>query len=941
MQHHKIVIAVEIQDCEFLDAVDLRYCEFEQVVDLTGCTFHKEFNSGDEERSHTVFHKDLICDGAVFESSARFNGCRVESSASFSGARFLDADETADFGWFNVEKTLEFDDAIFHGPVDFNSVHCAGLGHFSGAKFEGQGSTSFHTACFGNNLVCQHTVFKGPVDFQLLECGGAGVFDNAVFGSTDGAKFVQASFDSNFQCTGATFEGPAAFNSLRCERAGILARARFKGQVDLGYASFGESLDCTDALFLKAAEFGHLKCTALGCEDVTFEGYANFHGLQCATVASFDRSEFKGSEGVDFSHASFGRSLTCKGTTLHNAVSFGSVKCGGSAFFQDARFLPEAHVTFVRASFQDTFECQKAKFEGSSSFNSLRCIGVGHFSEAKFGGNAEFTHARFEGGLSCQGVSFSQGAELVRLECAHVDFRGAVFEGPASFNSAKCEGTGYFNGAKFRSTLDLQFATFGLAVLFGEDELFDEAEFGRMVNCFRLECDNLECNGVVFEGPVNFNSSKCRSGGFFRNTTFLGETDFGHTTFSETLSCDGAVFRTVSRFDSLNCGQSVFFRNAEFVETDFRHATFGLNLSCDQSVFAGPATFASVRCGGSGFFNNATFGSGRVNWGGASFGGNLECLDAVFQGEVSLNRTQCQGAARFDRANFKGRKKADFAFAYFELNLVLNNAVFSGPVDFTMTRVERSLTLEETNFESYIALYGATVGALSLEGGVSVKACHLDLRGFAFRSVRGEVKTALAFVRAQDPTSFSREPYLQLETFYRSAGDEVEAKKTHYTGRRDLRENAKSSHGATRWSSWTKVGDLLLKYLTGYGVKTWLLLFYIGFFLGVGTWVFWQADAVRPSTAETSGAIVAAQPSKDNPAQSPTEKRPSEGGWHHPLNPFAYSLDLFLPVVNLHYDEMWSPVGEWRAVYALLHAMAGWLLVPLLVASLAGLVRRE
>jgi len=36
LRHHKVSVAVEIQDCEFLDAVDLRYCEFEQAVDFTG-----------------------------------------------------------------------------------------------------------------------------------------------------------------------------------------------------------------------------------------------------------------------------------------------------------------------------------------------------------------------------------------------------------------------------------------------------------------------------------------------------------------------------------------------------------------------------------------------------------------------------------------------------------------------------------------------------------------------------------------------------------------------------------------------------------------------------------------------------------------------------------------------------------------------------------------
>jgi hypothetical protein len=461
------------------------------------------------------------------------------------------------------------------------------------------------------------------------------------------------------------------------------------------------------------------------------------------------------------------------------------------------------------------------------------------------------------------------------------------------------------------------------------------------VNCFRLECDNLDCNDATFEGSTNFNSSKCHSSGFFRNTRFIGDTDFAHASFGVGLTCNGAVFRKEAYFGSLNCGQTGYFENVEFAQADFRYASFGLNLSCDRSVFAGPTTFASLSCKGSGFFKNTRFGPGQVSWGGASFGSNLECVEAIFQGNVSLNRLRCEGAGRFDRARFGGQMKAAFGYAYFGFNLVFDDAFFAGPVDFTMAHVERDLLLEGATFNNDLVLYGTTVGVLSLDGDVCFKADGLNLRGFKFRSVRGEPEKARAFVRAQDPAVFSREPYLQLETFHKSVGDEVEAKKTHYEGRRDLRDNAKSARGVTRWPPWTKVGDLFLKYLTGYGVRTWLLLFYIGFFLLVGTCIFWQADTVSYRNLASSGAIVAAKTNMGNAVPPYAEKHPSGSVWRHPLSPFAYSLDLFLPVVNLRYEETWTPVGDWRAGYALLHTMAGWLLVPLLVASLAGIVRRE
>ena len=56
----------------------------------------------------------------------------------------------------------------------------------------------------------------------------------------------------------------------------------------------------------------------------------------------------------------------------------------------------------------------------------------------------------------------------------------------------------------------------------------------------------------------------------------------------------------------------------------------------------------------------------------------------------------------------------------------------------------------------------------------------------------------------------------------------------------------------------------------------------------------------------------------------------------------AYSLDQFLPLVNLHVDEKWEPYPDdpWTQAYSVLHAVVGWLVVPLLIAALAGIIKR-
>jgi hypothetical protein len=274
-----------------------------------------------------------------------------------------------------------------------------------------------------------------------------------------------------------------------------------------------------------------------------------------------------------------------------------------------------------------------------------------------------------------------------------------------------------------------------------------------------------------------------------------------------------------------------------------------------------------------------------------------------------------------------------FEFSHFSRNLSLQSATFVGPIDFTMKRVVRRLDVSAARFREELSFYRVKVGVLTLEAGsFPFEQEGLNLRGFSFEGFLGNNTSAVAFARTQDPTEFSKDPYLQLEGYYSNTGDQAEAKAIHYRGRRGLRENAKNQRGVAEWSFWTKLGDFFLKYLTGYGARS---------FMGAGTAVFRADGAVVPRGTGLSQPLVAA---------------PSDGGvrigvhsaelrtkevLRKPLEPFAYCLDLFVPLVNLRYDDGWEPVGQWRVAYALVHTMVGWLLVPLLVASLAGIVERR
>jgi hypothetical protein len=53
-----------------------------------------------------------------------------------------------------------------------------------------------------------------------------------------------------------------------------------------------------------------------------------------------------------------------------------------------------------------------------------------------------------------------------------------------------------------------------------------------------------------------------------------------------------------------------------------------------------------------------------------------------------------------------------------------------------------------------------------------------------------------------------------------------------------------------------------------------------------------------------------------------------------------YSLDVFLPVVNLRQEENWLPVGWWY-FWMPVQIFFGWTLTTFLIAALTGLIKRD
>ena len=576
---------------------------------------------------------------------------------------------------------------------------------------------------------------------------------------------------------------------------------------------------------------------------------------------------------VDFKYCAFEQAVNLSGCTFHRTFNSGDE-------------------TESRTIYRKDLICYGATFKGPATFIGASIEGKAYFKKCTFEDkqqSADFDSVKLEGHLECQ---------------------EAIFRGFVNFNPLKCDGAGFFSGAAFEGGVDFGSVSFGPA---------------------------LDCKAATFKGSANFNSLKCEGTGFFDGATFENTVDFTRASFGSNIECSQAIFKGSAGFNSLKCEGAGLFNGATFEDAaELAFASFGSNIECTGATFKGSAGFNSLKSEGSGLFDGATFEE-DVDLAFASFRQGLWCNPTTFQGWTSLYALKCQGNGDFGGTDFQSVQGADFSFSSFGGNLNLDHSSFSGPLNLQEAQISRELILTAQSFQA-VSLYNATTSGLVLDDGTQsvtddspFAEGSLDLRGFTFQRFGGSWQQALGFAKEQQPARFSRDPYLQLEQYYESVGNDVQAREVHYCGRLAVRDNANAEGSGAEWSPGRKVTDWFLKVSTGYGVYTGRIVVPILLFIILGIIVFSLLDEVLPV-----GDALVVKPSEASAAsgtpQGASVSEPTVGAG------ILYSVDRFIPI-GLGVEEELEPNQWWSEMYDHVHVIAGWLLIPLFLASWSGLVR--
>ena len=507
---------------------------------------------------------------------------------------------------------------------------------------------------------------------------------------------------------------------------------------------------------------------------------------------------------------------------------------------------------------------------------------------------------------------------------------------------------------------------------------------------------DLDCSGGKFlgaevetesekKGRVALNADRAEIGGnVFLNEKFhaLGQVRLLGAKITGQLACSGGTFENAGgdalSADGAKIESSVFLDRA-FCATGvvcLTGAKITGDLACRGGEFLGAEVETEsekkdrvalvadrAEIGGDVFLKEGFHATGEVRFLGAKITGNLSCIAGKFENArgraLVADRAEICGSV-FLAQGFRATGVVRLPGARIAGNLACRGGEFVG------SEVE---TQAGKKTKTAILADGAQIGGILFldpdfhASGVlrfphakaGVLADHppdcpqvetLILNGFTYEAIHGptDSETRIAWLRKQygpgTDKTFRPNPYNQLATVLRRMGHEADAKKVCIAREQDRRKYGSMGRRAKAWS-------LFLGATLGHGYAVWHVGVIALFTVAFGWGVFWwghRAGLLSPTFPP---------PAK---AAAPSEKRLDEA-----FCPLLYSLDVFLPVVNLHQEDAWLPNtgggdvatlfwpdrylgitwGHLLCFWFCFEISVGWLLVTLALVGLTSLVRRD
>jgi predicted acyltransferase (DUF342 family) len=432
----------------------------------------------------------------------------------------------------------------------------------------------------------------------------------------------------------------------------------------------------------------------------------------------------------------------------------------------------------------------------------------------------------------------------------------------------------------------------------------------RTLNLTGTHSGVINANGLIAEGDV------------FLRTGFRaeGEVVLRGAKISGQLDCSNGQFINVGGKgiigDAMEVGSNVFLRNGFRAEGEviLSSAKISGQLVCSDGQFINPGGMAIVgdamQVAADVFLRRGFKAEGEVNLRGAKISGQLACDSGQFinpGGEAIIADAMEVGSYVFLSYGFKANG---------EINLV--GAQIAGCL------VWKAIDSPE---ETSLDLRSCKIGILDDDSASWPSKGKLYLHGLTYNSFYDrapqDAESRIEWLNRQPEGQFRPQPYEQLAKVLREGGREEDAKKIMIAKNWD---QIKFGEMPFFTKQWRRVMGLTI----GFGYRPlralWLALLIIA--LGVGCFG-WGSRVKLMTPVKKSGFMTT--DSYGNPQLSEDYPR---------FYSIMYSIDLFVPLVDLHQANYWMPTGNlFLSCYMWFHIVAGWVLSTLFVVGLTGVLK--
>jgi hypothetical protein len=583
-------------------------------------------------------------------------------------------------------------------------------------------------------------------------------------------------------------------------------------------------------------------------------------------------------------------------------------------------------------------------FTGRVNLRYAHFHDVVELDDVTFGGDLDAESARFESDVRADGISLS--APAIKM------FGNIVVSGDFIARRIKCNGVLNvnrplsFNSARFQQSFEI-----GGEIDSGLDAISATVETGFTINQRStikgpVELDTIRVGGTLWLVDVTFGDRVKLTSALVGNQCYLTGSKFG-----KDLSCIGATISGHLLADKVDCAGRVRLVNMTIVRsTLIRHGSFGQRVDLDGTEFRGDiivsasvfnevlhvqgVTFAGARFGSSPDRNimdpdvdhHST--SGATSIPGATFNDGATFIDTTWNTAASFADATFAGSvpecvAHIDDDGVVYGKGLRFAGCEFRGELALGHLT-AQVLNLDWCTLARLLDVSSVSSLRVLGITRSAVDRVDFPGQArDLVGVRLD--GASFKTATGDCKGIMDLLPAAEPDAIHT-----LEQAVRASGNTKLADTLAICEKRKERDRLWRAGSRARWAlSW------IYRVVANWGIKPWQLLLVLLLPL-MGTSVFHGAGAVSvPSVSSSVGSTAAPTPTTIGLGDAA-----------------LVSLDEFLPVdlarskqyTPTHASERVVPGLPWRFPadgWATLLNVVGWLMVPLGVAVVSGMLRRS